>query len=455
MPGLFHNSRSTALLMATTMLSTAPAMADQVFLDDLIVDGSLCAGFDCVNGESFSFDTIRLKENNLRIKFQDTSTSAAFPTNDWSIVINDSNNGGDNFFGVRDEDANRMPFRVEAGAPAHSLFVENSGDLGIRNSNPVLDVHVTSADTPGVRLEQNGSSGWSPQTWDLAGNEANFFVRDVTNGSSLPFRIRPGAPSSSLDISSDGDVGIGMSGPQARLHVNGGDGTISLAATNATNQDKNGLYTSPHYDTAEENLLGIRISSRETIGEIRMGGGWGSYNAAQYLRFYTATDNTTLHGDERMRIGPDGDVMIATTTIDPSNIIQVGTDATNGNGAFLTDGGVWTNGSSRLNKIDITSLDPEAASAAVRTLRPVTYRGKQNSDETYVGFIAEEVPDLVAMNNRKGIAAIEIAAVLTAVVQENQKTIRKQREEIQALVERLARLENLVESAQAPKGEVQ
>ena len=48
-------------------------LEDQVIPDDLIVQGSLCVGFDCVNNESFGFDTIRLKENNLRIKFEDTS----------------------------------------------------------------------------------------------------------------------------------------------------------------------------------------------------------------------------------------------------------------------------------------------------------------------------------------------------------------------------------------------
>ena len=67
--------------------------ADQVILDDLIVDGSACIGFDCVNGESFGFDTLRLKENNLRIKFQDTSSSASFPSRDWQITANDSANG--------------------------------------------------------------------------------------------------------------------------------------------------------------------------------------------------------------------------------------------------------------------------------------------------------------------------------------------------------------------------
>ena len=70
------------------------ARRDQVILDDLIVDGSACIGFDCVNGESFGFDTIRIKENNLRIRAQDTSSSASFPRNDWQITFNDSANGG-------------------------------------------------------------------------------------------------------------------------------------------------------------------------------------------------------------------------------------------------------------------------------------------------------------------------------------------------------------------------
>ena len=34
-------------------------------------------------------------------------------------------------------------------------------------------------------------------------------MRDVTGGSRLPFRIRPGAPTSSIDITADGNVGIG------------------------------------------------------------------------------------------------------------------------------------------------------------------------------------------------------------------------------------------------------
>ncbi|HEX5883706.1 MAG TPA: hypothetical protein VFY67_04110, partial [Pyrinomonadaceae bacterium] len=58
---------------------------DQVIPDDLIVQGSICSGFDCVNNENFGTDTIRVKENNVRIQFDDTSVSAGFATNNWQI----------------------------------------------------------------------------------------------------------------------------------------------------------------------------------------------------------------------------------------------------------------------------------------------------------------------------------------------------------------------------------
>ena len=177
------------LLVAATGLQ-----ADQVILDDLIVDGSACIGFDCVNGESFGFDTIRMKENNLRIRAMDTSSTSSFPSRDWQLTFNDSSNGGANKFSVDDIDGGRTPFTIEASAPSHSLFVDDGGRLGLGTSTPVVDVHVKSGNTPTLRLEQDGSSGFTPQTWDVAGNEANFFIRDATNGSRLPFRIQPSTP---------------------------------------------------------------------------------------------------------------------------------------------------------------------------------------------------------------------------------------------------------------------
>ena len=216
----FKKPLTTRLLGATVLALTASgATADIVHLDDVIIDGSLCVGFDCVNGEVFSFDTIRLKENNLRIKFEDTSTAASFPSNDWQLTANESANGGANKFSIEDISGSRTPFTIEANARSHSLYVDDGGRIGSRTSTPSTEIHTIDGDTPTLRLQQDGSSGFEPQTWDVAGNETNFFIRDVTNGSSLPFRIRPGAPTSAIFIDTDGDVGMGTTSPEGPLHV--------------------------------------------------------------------------------------------------------------------------------------------------------------------------------------------------------------------------------------------
>jgi hypothetical protein len=204
------------------LAATAPAaQADQVINDDLIVAFSLCVGTDCNNGESFGFDTIRLKENNLRIRFLDTSSSASFPTVDWQLTANDSANGGLNHFSIESLDNSAVPFRVEYGAPSNSLRIDQFGNVGIGTNNPIVELHVTDGDTPTLRLEQDGSSGFAAQTWDVAGNETNFFVRDATSGSALPFRIRAGAPNNALYIAENGDVGIGTNSPDENLTIAG------------------------------------------------------------------------------------------------------------------------------------------------------------------------------------------------------------------------------------------
>jgi len=198
---------------------------DQVIADDLIVQGSICAGLDCVNNEDFGFDTIRVKENNTRIQFDDTSTSAGFPSNNWQIRANDSGSGGTNFLGFVDQgttgnsETGTLVFAVNSGASANSIRVGSNSKVGLRTATPVLDIHANTTDTPAIRLEQNNTGGFTAQTWDVAGNEANFFVRDVTSGSRLPFRIRPGAPTSSIDIAASGNVGIGTASPAKKLHI--------------------------------------------------------------------------------------------------------------------------------------------------------------------------------------------------------------------------------------------
>ena len=187
--------------------------------DNQIIQGSLCVGFDCLSGETWGFDTIRIKENNTRIHFMDTSTSPGLPNTNWQLTANDSTSGGLNKFSIEDLTNSKVPFTLLANAPTNALYIDSNGKVGLRTSTPGLDLHIATSDTPAIRFEQNGSGGFTAQTWDVAGNEANFFVRDLTSGSHLPFRIRPGAPTSSIDIAASGHVGIGTSGPAANLDV--------------------------------------------------------------------------------------------------------------------------------------------------------------------------------------------------------------------------------------------
>jgi hypothetical protein len=244
-PGVISGNTATRLRNHRLSLFSMP---DQVIADDLIVQGSTCVGLDCVNNEAFGFDTIRLKENNDRIQFDDTSTSAGFPTNNWQIRANSSASGGASFLAFVDQGATgnsetgTILFEVDAGAPANSLKVSSTGKVGIKTGTPVLDLHIAASDTPAQRLEQTTAGGFSAQTWDIAGNEANFFVRDVTGGSRLPFRIRPGAPTSSIDISASGNVGIGTASPGQKLQVVGGQfGVFNSSSTGGASIDGNAL----------------------------------------------------------------------------------------------------------------------------------------------------------------------------------------------------------------------
>ena len=52
---------------------------------------------------------------------------------------------------------------------------------------------------------------------------------------------------------------------------------------------------------------------------------------------------------------------------------------------------------------------------------------------TDIGFIAEDVPELVATPDRKGLSAMDMVGVLTKAVQEQQQTIVALTKQVTAL----------------------
>ncbi len=103
-------------------------------------------------------------------------------------------------------------------------------------------------------------------------------------------------------------------------------------------------------------------------------------------------------------------------------------------GAYCT-GTQWVNASSRELKENIASLTTEEAVEAFEKLDPVKFNYKIDPGDANVGFIAEDAPDLVATKDRNGLSAMEIVAVLTKVVQQQQKTISELNEKVRALEE--------------------
>jgi len=286
---------------------TLRPVADVYFADDVSARDGVCAGFDCTDTESYGFASAKLKENNTRLKFEDTSV-APFATTDWQLSANDTFSGGANKLFVEDLTAVTVPFLIEGGTPNNALYVDSTGRIGMGTSTPGRNLSIADPVSTIIRMEQSASPF---QAWDVVANSNNFYVRDV-NHEQNPFIIKISAPYNSLVVDTTGNIGLGVASPTYQIH--------------------------------------------------------------------------------------------------------------HSSGARL-DAGNWINASSRAVKQDIHQLDADAAMGALKALEPVTFAYKENPAETNVGFIAEDVPDLVATSDRTGLSSMDVVAVLTKVIQEQQRTI--------------------------------
>jgi hypothetical protein len=120
-----------------------------------------------------------------------------------------------------------------------------------------------------------------------------------------------------------------------------------------------------------------------------------------------------------------------------------------GNGASCDSSGQWLDASSRDYKENIQEITSIEAMKTLKGLQPVKYNFKRDPlKDLNVGFIAEDVPDLVATKDKKALSPLEIVAVLTKVVQEQQglilsqkKAFNEQKVTIAKLTERISNLE--------------
>jgi hypothetical protein len=204
-------------------------------------------------------------------------------------------------------------------------------------------------------------------------------------------KFRNEAEGESSQIYDNGNqIGIGTTEPKQRLEVNG---SIQIHEQNSS-------------------VAGLMIT--QSSGDT----GYILHNLASTLTIGAGSQ-------DRITIDREGNVGIAVSN--PRHPLEMAS------GAHVTAGGVWTNNSSRERKENIASLQLDDAMNTVMALQPVVFNYKNELGEDYVGFIAEDVPELVAVGDRDSLSAMDIVAVLTRVVQEQEKKIQALEARLDAL----------------------
>jgi len=164
-------------------------------------------------------------------------------------------------------------------------------------------------------------------------------------------------------------------------------------------------------DTQSRGMV-ITDKSKENPKNIYFG--WNRGETHEYAEIFALQENVAW---KNFVINPYGGYLgIGTTS--PKHLIDTA-------GGAYCNGSSWVNASSRELKQDIRPINSVEAKAVLERLSPVEYAYKTDPSEKTLGFIAEDVPAFVATNDRKSINPMDIIAILTKVVQEQQKDIER------------------------------
>jgi hypothetical protein len=278
-----------------------------------------------------------------------------------------------------------------------------------------------------VTSSSDDSGATSDAAWVLGPDGGPFYdvIRRTKTGNNLAFDTYNGASwITPLTITSTGKVGVGAANPAHALVIST-PGTMAsqLQISAASPYEDSGLYfvsTGPNSGfmstgASFDGSAGGWIQRSPDGNAVIQGSGTPGY------RLFTSSGNVLnkpFLPSVRLHINYAGEFGINQPPV-PGHEIHTSS------GAYLASG-TWTNASSRELKDNIRDLPAEAADQALALLKPVTFNYKTDMQWQHVGFVAEDVPDLVASPDRKGLSPMDIVAVLTKVVQEQKQELADQ-----------------------------
>jgi hypothetical protein len=249
-------------------------------------------------------------------------------------------------------------------------------------------------------------------------------------------------------IDAGGDVGIGTTVPFNPLDVIG-QGT-DIGGVNANSE-----VIARFLNTIVPNHTAIAVDSlldqdsiiylaenTDAAWDLRNDASTNSFN----IRYQVGLVNTT-----RFVINSVGDAGLNRTSV--SHPFHVGTNSTNGNGAHVTDGGMWTNGSDRNTKESFEEIDKQDVLYRVLDM-PVTrwkYIG-ESEDVRHIGPVAQDFHAAFGLGeSNTHIGTIDAEGVALAAIQGLHEVVAQKECEIQALRDEVIELKTMVNALLANK----
>lgn len=253
------------------------------------------------------------------------------------------------------------------------LRIDDNGNVGIGTSLPTSNLHIQ-ASTPVVNIESTAGNAGSSSTLAFGHNQegnatavAKMYTY-LTNGSAANrsghLRIQTaylGLLYDRMTISDNGNIGIGTTNPVKKLLIE----------------------TATQYDG-----VFLRSGTKWVAGL----NGFGLTNDNGALQLFESNI-------ERIRLVAAGTSWISGGYLgigfaSPSHLIHL-------SGGAYSDGATWVNGSSRELKENILGLSTQEAMDTLKYLNPVKFNYKNSPSHNHIGFIAEDVPDLIATGSKR------------------------------------------------------
>ena len=297
----------------------------------------------------------------------------------------------------------RSPSRL--APPNGTLAVDAGGNVGIGTTAPARKLHVFNSGGPQVRLEDPGGGLLLGGTAELFVGGTGLWFNDTAGEAIVKFNHA--ASENSLVVSGNG-VGIGTSSPSDKLHVRATDGSATVLLEETQSIATNDMFTMRH--NGNPGFL-MENTDQGTAWQFRLG---GSGSTEQF------TINKTSQSGPELSVLANGNIRIK--------------------GSYLS-------GSSRELKQDIAPIETAAVLEKIQQLPIYEWSYKQSPSSRHVGPMAEDYYATFGLAGQgKSLAATDMAGLAIAAAKE----LHENNEELEArnreLLERVARLERLVEA---------